>query len=307
VANDPRFDKLAERVQSLERTLKDLPKQVETTEEFKRLISEAVEDGLRSRSQTKLARLKSWSLPGAAVAIAIFVILQWTAYVEFRTTTNLTFGNIEKRLAGIEGQLAKIVVTSHASLNPAQFVDTLPDLGPSLATLRQGNVSVPRDVVSAIRSQLIATIPNAPGFWPATAELVNYRSPMIPINLRECARTVPEHLTWRPLDHPEAAGAGPPDQVKFSNCHLDLDLPFPASVISPTNTDAVSIVCEHCKITYTGGKVPLLSLRGYVNLIFNDCSFAIRASSDSPERAKRLIAAALTSEDEKSISYTYSE
>lgn len=249
---------------------------------------------------------KEWSGFGTFVGVAIIVGTQWTAYVEFRTTTNMTIGGIEKRLTSMEGQLAKTVVTSHASLNPAQFVRTLPDLGPSLATIRQQKVSVPRDIISSIRDELMATDSNSPGFWPATAELVNYRSPTIGNPQNDCAQTKPEHLIWKQLDHPGAVGTPPPDQVKFSNCRLDLDLPFPASVISPTQTDAVSIVCEYCKITYSGGKIPLLSLRGYVNLIFDDCSFVISASRESPERAKDLIIAALRSEDEKTISYSYS-
>src|ERR1035437_1371888 len=72
VANDPRFDKLALRVRALEQTQGHQPTQAEVTEKFKDLIREAVEDGLRTQSETTRARLKSW-FPAIGAVVAIFL------------------------------------------------------------------------------------------------------------------------------------------------------------------------------------------------------------------------------------------
>jgi len=96
--------------------------------------------------------IKDWSGTSAAVAILILFFTQWTAYVEFRTTTNETIKNINSQLKDIDGKLALQQVTAQASLSSRDFKASLPLLSSALGTVQRQKLTISNDVLSDVIS-----------------------------------------------------------------------------------------------------------------------------------------------------------
>ena len=191
------------------------------------------------------------------------------------------------------------------STNAAQSASELHDLTSTIAIARRRKILIDSDVEGELKSKLVRMDTNLPGFWPAAAELINYQSGIVKEPM-DCAQTVPEHLTWAQVDHLESRGVPPPDQVKFQNCILDLDSPIPAELISTTQTDALSFVCQNCQVIYSGRSIPLFELRTSVHAILENCSFRVAASADSSRHGKGLIISILRSKDLLNVTYVNS-
>lgn len=176
VANDPRFDKLSLRVRALEQTQGHQPTKAEVTEQFKNLIRGAVEDGLRTQSETTLARIKSWSPVGAIVAIVLFVLLQWNGYTIFRTHTEDRLGDIEAALRVTRAaQAPKAVFDEIANLDKKEFTKNLPALR---ATTEQpiSMVSPTASAIYKISQQLSSTRDDTPEYWPTALRFLQFAS-----------------------------------------------------------------------------------------------------------------------------------
>jgi len=147
-------------------------------------IRETIQNAHKAHGLGVLMRfIKEWSGTGAAIAVILFALTQWTTYVEFRTTTNNRLDAIEKegpkiegRLSNIEGQLIRLNLENYASLAPDKFKSTLPDLSSSLKDAKKQGVSVSTGVLDDLQQKLIAAPEDSSGYWPAVAELVSYRS-----------------------------------------------------------------------------------------------------------------------------------
>ncbi len=82
-------------------------------------IRQEIQNALKRQGRGKvIGFIKDWSGIGGCVAILIFILLQWTAYVEFRTQTNDRLGVIEKGLTTLQLQ-------SQISLPQAAFGDSM--------------------------------------------------------------------------------------------------------------------------------------------------------------------------------------
>lgn len=159
---------------------------VPLNEQDKAWIRETIQTAHKARGWSKLARfIKDWSGTGAAVAIVLFTATQWTAYVEFRTTTNNELGELAKRLDKIDGNLAKSNISAQASLSPTAFSAGLPDLKSSLSKIREQKLSVSSDLLGDIQQRMVGTDTYAVGYWPAAAEIITERSELLN-NLRIC-------------------------------------------------------------------------------------------------------------------------
>jgi hypothetical protein len=160
-----------------------------------------------------------------------------------------------------------------------------------------------RNISSAVNT-VVKKNPELPEGWRVASALISYDSPQPNVELPDCATITPTQLSWVPLD-PQSKGTPPPHQFTLRNCHLNLDAPLPASHFTPVGQpESFTIVCDHCLVTYSGGAIPLLGLKGYVNLIFNNCRFAISASGEPPPAGKGLMEALLVSDDKSHVEHT---
>jgi len=194
----------------------------------------------------------------------------------------------------------------------AHLDKTVSSSGPPLAKLtkqmtaaRQQNIPIGPAVQREIRESLAAaTNLQLPGYLPAAGALINYGSPRLEGNPPDCLDTAPEHLYWRPLDPGSPISGAPPDQLKFTSCRLNLDSPDFAERFQPkTQNDAISLVCDKCQVVYNGGDLPVAKLKGFVNLIFTDCAFAVNLTDNSPVEARGLVSAILSSPDINHVNY----
>lgn len=178
-------------------------------------------------------------------------------------------------------------------------------LAAKLSVARQHNVKFEPAVMQQIKSSLAdATAANIAGSLPVAGAFIDYSLPIKQSHKGNCLDTSPEHLTWKAITLTSRNVIPPPDQIKFENCTLDLDDSTFAQRFQPkTQTNAVSVVCVRCEIVYAGGQLPIAQVKGFVNLLFENCSFNVGFSNSSPEVARGLVADILKSENLAHIHY----
>jgi hypothetical protein len=243
---------------------------VPINEQDKAWIRETIQTALKTRGLGRLARLlREWSGTGAAVAILILGLTQWTAYIEFRTNTKNSFDSSEKRLTAIEGQLAKQNIVSHVSLTPSAFKSSLQELRSSIATVKEQKIAIANDVLDDLGHKLVATDSEAQAYWPTAGELISYHSSLLmsPSQVRAtlyfpvCQDPSDIFVYQGPADHPNATGIIKKDPGH--DCAVQLD----GKTISGWE-------CKHCLVKYSGGP---LSLH---NVHFEDSLFVFEFPAD---------------------------
>jgi len=208
--------------------------------------------------------IKDWGGAGAAVAILILAVTQWTAYIEFRTQTNDRLGIIEKKKTTSELQ-------SQASLPQAAFDKALPDIRSTVAAAHKDSISVPPAVIEGLRSKLLASNSAAPDFWPALSEFVSYRSalgyhaavapaPLIGVvsfaKFPDCTDSLPRPITIKEVLSPHEAT---PNRGLYENCRFVLDSATQDQTLNTIlkgNTPLITF--KNCLIEYNGGEISLI-------------------------------------------------
>jgi hypothetical protein len=207
--------------------------------------------------------IKDWGGTGAAVAILIFALMRWEAYVEFRTNTNNRLANIEKILGGIQADLAKQSLINQAALPLPDFKATLPDLSAALAIAKQQNVKISPKVIGDLQDKLTAST-NASSFWPTAAEFISYRSQvtatdfqsLIHPDLPKCADHAP--IPVQTKEGGPANGEWIPSY--YHDCRFTLDSEQEVKELSTWLDDrAFVLTFRHCQIAWHGGEINLLT------------------------------------------------
>jgi hypothetical protein len=210
--------------------------------------------------------IKDWGGAGAAAAILILAVTQWTAYVEFRTQTNDRLGIVEKKLTTSELQ-------SQVSLPQADFDKALPDIRSTVAAARKDRISVPPAVIEGLRSKLLASNSAAPDFWPTLSEFVSYRSalsyhaaaatPTPPTSVYSFAKLVPDCTDSlpKPMTVKEVLSPNEITQNRglYENCRFVLDSVKQDQVLNTIlrgNTPLITF--KNCLIEYRGGEINLI-------------------------------------------------
>jgi hypothetical protein len=228
-------------------------------------IREQVKEARKRHGWGKLTgAIKDWSGAGAAIAILIFAVTQWSAYIEFRTHTNDRLDGIEKRLTTSELQ-------SLAAKPQSAFDSNLSDLRSTIATARKDRIRVPPAVIEGLRSKLLASNSGAPDFWPTLSEFVSYRSslsyqaaaaPSAPIGmyylarLPDCTNSLPKPMTIKEVLSPSEATQ---NRGLYENCRFVLDSSAQDQVLNAilkTNTPLLTF--KNCVIEYHGGEISLI-------------------------------------------------
>jgi hypothetical protein len=214
--------------------------------------------------------IKDWSGAGAAVAILILAFAKWEAYVEFRTNTNTRLGIIEKTLAEIRGDLARRDLISQAALSLQDFKASLPDLSSAIIAARQQKVRIAPKVIEDLQVKLSGSA-DAPNFWPAAAQFIDYRSfnstASDLTNLPACTDRDPggmkiDSITPETSPDPSTVDKGKTpvkmvvENAQYADCALTLD--------SPEQADKLNWILRHrtnritftrCLIIYHGGPI----------------------------------------------------
>jgi hypothetical protein len=221
------------------------------------------------------------------LAIAAGAVYQATARVAkeaiFETNTERDIKDIKTAIQGIQVDLAKQSLINHAALPLPDFKTTLSEVGSAIASANQQEVKVAPSVIGNLQHKLIAAGDNAPGFWPATAEFISYRSfntvnGTFPVNLPTCTDRKPlpmevfigqsEERTRKlneefPQLSDEAEGTKSEIKVLsalYQDCRFTLDSPEETARIPDLGQGRSYVVTfRHCQIVYHGGQVTLLT------------------------------------------------
>jgi len=233
-------------------------------------------------------------------AIFVPLVLAWGAYI----TVNV----IAMKQALVDGGVTKLVAELKNPNSRQQLQANLTTITAQIQTARVKGKKPDTQKVEALSSALAQVVqrnPELPEAWQAAAQLVSYESPQSDMNVPNCVNITPSQLSWVPVSprFPGDQGTPPPHQFTLTHCHLDLDAPIDSSHFSPIGPpESFTIVCDRCVVTYSGGHIPLLGLKGYVNLIFNNCTFIFSSSGEPPPNGKSLIHTVLTSPNIEHVS-----
>jgi hypothetical protein len=247
----------------------------------------------------------------AVIAIALFVITQWTTYVEFRTRTGDRLDNIEKLLT-------KQTLASHAELPLADFKLTLPALTSTMARAKQEHINVSPEVITGIQKKLLATDTQAPGFWPAASEFISYRSQVTVgwnnVNLPLCGTTPAaaeiNSITPKGREGNNAKLEMSHGPFVYRDCKIILDSPEATASISPV-LGFGDLIFDHCVVFYNGGPIVLVALKVAAeppphlvgDLNFTNCLFVFSFPVAPPPVGQRLATTLLAAETETSVNF----
>jgi hypothetical protein len=261
------------------------------TEADKKWLSETFQPVHKQHGKSRIANLiKEWGSPAVAVVVLIFVLTEWSAYIEFRTRTNDRLGTIENKLTTSE-------LRSQVSLPQSAFEKVLPEVRSEIATARKDQLSVPPAVIEGLRSKLLASNSEAPDFWPTLSEFVSYRSslsyhavtPAPPKNLfyysfakllPDCTDSLPKPMTIREVLGPHEATT---NRGLYENCRFVLDSAKQAQILNGIlkgNTPLLTF--KNCLIEYHGGEINLI-------LAWDKEPFTVTLVGKGPEDQTKVI------------------
>lgn len=238
--------------------------------------------------------IQAWGIAGTIIAVFVALLgiaaaafYQATTRVGkeaiFETNTERDLKEIRADIKAILGNLATQSLINHASLPLSNFKARLPEVGSAIASAKQQEVKVTPNVIGDLQQKLIAAGDNAPGFWPATAEFISYRSfntvnGTFPANLPNCTDHKPmpmevfigqsEERTRKlneefPQLSDEAEGTKSEFKVLsalYQDCRFTLDSPEETARIPDLGQGRSYVVTfRHCQIVYHGGQVTLLT------------------------------------------------
>jgi hypothetical protein len=239
---------------------------------------------------------------------AVVVLGAWLGYItnvvlEVRNSTRQISANVELR-QGID---------ELAILPQNAFENSLSKLSSFIAKARRENVKVSPQVVGDLQQKMLATDAQTPGFWPAAAELISYRSEATAnnfttsANLSNCTDSDPIPM--------RVAEVGPGGSIRkltsayYENCRFTLDSAQDDLRINGLLlTTVVNIEFRHCLIVYRGGAFALITYKdaktipleggtghgatiGYngPTLQFTQCLFDFSVSREIPKDGQETI------------------
>lgn len=194
--------------------------------------------------------IKDWSGTGGLIAILLFTLTQWTAYIEFRTDT-------KSRLTGIEKTLTQLALQNQASLPLSSFEKTLPDLKSVVESARKQNVKVSPNVLGGLQFNLINSDKNSPVYWPTVAQFIDYRSFDVSswearANLPNCTKSLPKPMVISSVESPTKATIS---RAVYEGCVFTLDSAEDNRMLNYELQNGYPLILfKHCLIVYRGGR-----------------------------------------------------
>jgi hypothetical protein len=246
-------------------------------------IHQAIEEAispLKPRGWRKaMFLLREWTVLGVVltiiVALLVFAATQFNLAntrlakeATFETNTGRDIEEIKKDISGIRDALTRRDLLGSASLPLSDFKTALPEIITTITAAKQQEVKVSPKVLDNLQQKLIAAGETAPGYWPATAEFISYRSQaavsnlqgLMQPNLPNCTDQEPTGMQIKniaPL--PGGQETGTLENAQYSNCRMTLDSPADNDKFNDIlRHKSARITFTHCLIVYRGGPINLI-------------------------------------------------
>jgi hypothetical protein len=227
---------------------------------------------------------------------------------------NDTANQIRTAQVGLENTVAKQNIIAYSLLPSDNFKAILTDISSVISTAKQKNIKVSPQVIEDLQGKLNASI-DAPGYWPAVAEFISYRSVnntswVAPGDLPRCTDSPPTHATVKEILHqgnPTVLSLNP---GVYENCRFDLDSPQEDELLNSFLVGSTPMITfKHCVIGYRGGVINILialdeqdapisfpgtDMKGVGHTIvnntleFDDCLFDIAFQDVPPRQGQKL-------------------
>jgi hypothetical protein len=246
------------------------------TKQDQEWISLTIENSHRSHGWQRIGKnLREWSAPGIAVTLLIFFLVQWSAYIEFRTHTTDRLDKIDADVRLLRAPIEpRAVLDEMSRLNQKQFAYSLP----ALRKAQEQKVSdLQPQQMQAIAEKLRSTDPITPEYWPTVLQFLHFATAGISAN-------VPP--------------PGPPT-VHVSNANWKNNHIFDQRVLLDGGSVTDSLI-ENSRVVFTEHPVKMNNVR-FVNCVFD------LPATDTPNRylmdaAKDMLASPLNSVSFKNLS-----
>jgi len=229
----------------------------------------------------------------------LFAANQWTAYVEFRTTTNEKLKSVDERLNRLDEHLNRLD-KSVAALQLETFSESPTDKNSAIEAIkaidsaRMQFVQLPPEVINQTGKRFVEAADKNPEAWDATLGFLNYKSFLNSVSL-----LIPSHAHATFTDHyrhflPEGGGQPPTISVvgavpEESAARFDLmgedsnkGLVYASQFVFVTGGDVSidamqirNVVFIGTKIFYDGGPVQM------ENAYFVNCIFVMKPAPKS--------------------------
>ncbi len=216
--------------------------------------------------------IREWGIAGAIIAvfaallgIAAAAFYQATARVGkeaiFETNTGRDLEEIRKEIKAIQGDLALQGLINHASLPLSEFKVTLPAVGSAIAKAKQQEVKAATKVIDNLQQKLIASGESSPGYWPAAAAFISYRSfdkasGTLTLPMPNCTDHKPNPAKVKSVEDEHHMTI---ENSVYENCRFTLDSPLDNERINELlMNEATGITFKHCVVTYSGGEINLV-------------------------------------------------
>ena len=306
MAIDNRFDGLDRRIGEMERNLRRLERDVAASKD----------DGAVPKADNMLKRHPYWA---AVLSLLLGTGLIWKIGAliidsEIDSRTEKPNANRDIKITKIDEGLQKLAVDfgrvsskldtfvdlekdrlkKIGELTPKEFGRALPELRAAVEDATALKISVPDDVQSTIRKNLLMADNKLPSYWPAMSQFVNYQSARRPSVEALQVRLSAGSLTPCDVAAPTADGQSNP-QFTFTGCMIALDEPprrLPGYFLwLLPGTRNTSLVFRKCVVRYTGGDI-----QGFlVGAILDNCLFLIRVNASPNHHGQQLMRAILQS------------
>jgi hypothetical protein len=197
-----------------------------------------------------------------------------------------TVNRTETKLETLEPFIHDVIqhqFDSAAKLSPSALQERLPAIQHLAAVAQNQGVKVDAPALDVLGRKLGAVDTKATGFWPAAAELINYRSQIIIHDIQSLMRSdlpnctdhdpTPMELTigeedektWKRNDSRDASKLTGDNGTKmvgalYQDCRFTLDSPEETARIPELGQQRSYVITfRHCQIVYRGGQVALLT------------------------------------------------
>jgi hypothetical protein len=228
-------------------------------------IRETVREALREHAQAHGWRravkvLREWSAPSITVGILLFVLTQWSQYIEFRAHANDRLDNIDAKLRTLEvSQSPRKVLQEIETLDQKTFAKNLPALR---KVAEQQPVGIDPSFLREVAQKLQRTNEDAPDYWPTVLQFIQFAS----------ANVSPD--------------VPPPGEPNITLAENSLDLAAFGGKVSNKRIlldggELSNGVFEKCRIKFTNKPVAMR------NITFRDCVFEFPATENPDPSLKR--------------------
>jgi hypothetical protein len=139
-------------------------------------IRSAIQESIEQHYKGKMARFCDWFPTGALVAVALFLLIQWNAYTEFRVRTEDRLANIEGRVLKSEASHSpRAVLSEIGKMRPKEFVGALPALR-VVAEQPLSEVKPSSTMVRDVSTRLLEAPESSPEYWPTVLQFIRFAS-----------------------------------------------------------------------------------------------------------------------------------